>query len=104
MVAEQAGSGNPHPNVRLWLIADLLSRSDLRLLYPRKQTYRDQMSAPGTKAAHLQSGNRGTPGRRKFAMRTFFFEPATAPRIGSDVALVASRLLPIGADAYPEIV
>ncbi len=26
-------------NVRLWLIADLLSRSDLRLLYPRKRTF-----------------------------------------------------------------
>ena len=31
---------NPSPNVRLWLLADVLRAVDLRLLYPRKQTSR----------------------------------------------------------------
>ena len=31
--------GNPHPNVRFWLLADLLPSRDLGLLYPRKRTY-----------------------------------------------------------------
>ncbi len=33
--------------VRLWLEADIYPHSDLRPLYPRKQTYRSPMSAPG---------------------------------------------------------
>ena len=39
MIAEQAGSGNPHPNVRFWLLADIKLLRDLGLLYPRKRTF-----------------------------------------------------------------
>ncbi len=45
-------------NVRFWLEADIQPHSDLRPLYPRKRTYRGPMSAPGTIADHLQSGER----------------------------------------------
>ncbi len=45
-------------NVRLWLQADLRLGRDLRPLYPRKQTYRGPMSAPGAIADHLQSDDR----------------------------------------------
>ncbi len=48
------------PNVRLWLLADIQQPSELRLLYPRKRTFRDlpkitffifcRMSAFGGKA------------------------------------------------------
>jgi hypothetical protein len=34
MIAEQAGSGNPHPNVRFWLLADIKLLRDLGLLSP----------------------------------------------------------------------
>ncbi len=47
-----------HPDFRLWLKADVLRSVDLRPLHPSKQTYRGPMSAPGTKADHLQSGDR----------------------------------------------
>ena len=43
-------------DVRLWLKAEVLRSVDLRPLHPSKQTYRGPMSAPGTKADHLQSG------------------------------------------------
>ena len=33
------GAFSTHPNVRLWLIADLLGLGDLRPLYPRKRTF-----------------------------------------------------------------
>ena len=39
MIAEQAGSGNPHPNVRFWLLADIKLLRDLGLLSPRKRTF-----------------------------------------------------------------
>ena len=43
-VAHNPGVPVPHANFCFWLLADLLSRSDLCPLYPRKRTYTAVMS------------------------------------------------------------
>ena len=75
------GSGTNHQITRmgplfLWLRADVPGAVDLHPLHPSQQTYRGPMSAPGTKADHLQSGDRrrlvidvGLGDRRRLVMR-----------------------------------
>ncbi len=58
VVSDQCSTFFGKARVRFWLEADIHPHSDLRPLYPRKQTYRDPMSAPGAIADHLQSGDR----------------------------------------------
>ncbi len=42
MIAEQAVSGNPHPNVRFWLEADIPWGTPKSPLLPRKPTFEGQ--------------------------------------------------------------
>ena len=58
VVSDQCPTFFGKARVRFWLEADIHPHSDLRPLYPRKQTYRGPMSAPGAIADHLQSGDR----------------------------------------------
>jgi len=96
MIAEQAGSVNPHPNVRFWLKADILQASDLCPLYPRKRTFvaHDDPLIPGNAsgffcvAAIIAVGvwrwNQVALKRFKNILESAF-DPFVAPRIGKDL-------------------